>query len=466
MKRYKSLILALCAILLCTASYAARSPKYVFYFIGDGMGVNVVQLAEMYQASLKGEVGIEPLVFSQFPVVSFGTTYSSDSDVTDSAASGTALATGVKTKNGCLGLGPAGERLESVAEKAHKRGVKVGIVTSVGINHATPAAFYAHQAERSMFYEISLDMIASGFEFFGGGNIERRNKLNDGTKVRDITEVMEDNGYTVVRGVEEYEARRAGADRIVMLPSPKKGLWYQIDRIQRDTAAMRLTDLTKAAIEYLDNRKGFFLMVEGGNIDGAEHGHDGATAIYDVLDFANSVSLAYEFYKQHPSETLIIVTADHETGGLALDPENATDLSVLQYQKCSQERLSSLLKKEMKSAGKSTLSWEETKAFLSEYTGLWDKVPVNWEQEKYLRDTYEETVAQHQAGHQKDLYTDNALLVARAVKVLNEIARVHWTTEHSAGMVPTYAIGVGAYRFAGKMDNTLIPGLISQIAKY
>lgn len=466
MKRYKSLILALCAILLCTASYAARSPKYVFYFIGDGMGVNIVQLTEMYRSSLKGELGVDPLVFSQFPVVSFGTTYSADSDVTDSAASGTALATGVKTSNYSLGVGPAGERLESVAEKAHKRGKKVGIVTSVGINHATPGAFYAHQRERSMFYEISLDMIASGFEFFGGGYIERRNKLNDGTRVREITEVMEENGYAVVRGMEQYEARKNESERIVMLPAPKKGLWYQIDRIHRDSTAMRLTDLTKAAIDFLDNRKGFFLMVEGGNIDGAEHGHDGATAIYDVLDFANSVSLAYEFYKQHPSETLIIVTADHETGGLALDPENATDLSVLQYQKCSQERMSTLFKKEMESAGKDILSWEETKAFISKYTGLWEKVPVNWEQEKYLRDTYEETVARHEAGHQKDLYADNALLVARAVRVLNETARIHWTTEHSAGMVPTYAIGVGAYRFAGKMDNTLIPKNIVQIAKY
>ena len=462
----KRFFLIVFSILFSVSSFAQKAPKYVFYFIGDGMGINMVQMTEMYRASVKGELGVDPLVFSNFPVASFGTTYSANSDVTDSAASGTALATGVKTCNSRLGIGPDGSRLESIAEKARDRGRKVGIVTTDGVNHATPGAFYAHQMDRNMFYEISNDLIASGFDFFAGSHIEKRGRLYDGTKVRDIREVMSENGYKIVYGEDEFEANRKSSEHMVMLPAPKKGLWYQIDRKERDTTAMTLACLTKSAIKFLDGKKGFFLMVEGGNIDGAEHGHDGATAIWEVLGFNDAVAEALSFYNKHKDETLIVVTADHETGGVALDPEKPGDLALLQYQKRSQEEISGLLDKKVKAAGDHILTWEEAKDFLSEYTGLWTHVPVSWDQEKYLHDTYEFTVAKKELGHQIDLYADNALLVARAVLVLNENAHVHWTTSHSAGMVPVYAIGVGAEKFAGKMDNAIIPKLISQIANY
>jgi len=464
----KNKFLAAVLFLLLTAFSlsAKKAPKYVFYFIGDGMGANVVQLAEMYRASMNGHLGVEPLVFSQFPVVSFGTTYSADNDVTDSAASGTALATGTKTNNYTVGLGPDGQRLTPIAEKAHKKGVKVGIMTTDGINHATPAAFYAHQQERSMFYEISLDLISSGYDFFASQYIERTSRLNDGTKVKNIKEVIAENGYTIAYGIEEFETKRADASKMLLLPVPKKGSGFQIDR-RGVPEAVGLTGFVKAAISFLYGKDGFFIMAEASKIDGAGHGHDAATSIYEVLDLNNAVTAAYEFYKQHPDETLIVVTADHDTGCISLDPETPNDLTVLQYQKNSQEKISSILDKKLEEVGTKSLTWEETKEFLAEYTGLWTKVPVSKEQEEYLVDTYNKTLAVNERGHQIDLYADNALLVARAIKVLNENAHIKWGTEsHSSGYVPVFAIGPGSEQFSGKMDNSLIPRIITQIAKY
>ena len=161
--------------LLITLGTWAQTPKYVFFFIGDGMGANSVQLTEMYLASVQGKLGIEPLCFSQFPVATMATHYSFNNDVTDSAASGTALATGVKTKNGFLGIDPEGNPIRNMAEMAKAKGQKVGIVTTTGVNHATPGAFEAHQPDRGMYYEISQDMIANGFDFYGGAALYGEN---------------------------------------------------------------------------------------------------------------------------------------------------------------------------------------------------------------------------------------------------------------------------------------------------
>ena len=132
--------------------------KYVFYFIGDGMGVNQVNGTEMFQAELQnGRIGVEPLLFTQFPVVAIATTFSATNSVTDSAAAGTALATGQKTYNHAISVGENKDAIQTVAEKAKKAGRKVGVATSVSVDHATPSAFYAHQPDRDMYYEIALD---------------------------------------------------------------------------------------------------------------------------------------------------------------------------------------------------------------------------------------------------------------------------------------------------------------------
>lgn len=162
MKRLTYLLLF---VLMAGMTYAQQA-KYVFFFIGDGMGVNQVNTTEMFRAEMEdGRIGTQKLLFGSFPAAGIATSYSASNSVTDSSAGGTALATGSKTYNGAIGVDVNKEALESVAYQAKKSGKKVGIATTVSVDHATPAAFYAHQPNRSMYYEIALELPKSGFDF-------------------------------------------------------------------------------------------------------------------------------------------------------------------------------------------------------------------------------------------------------------------------------------------------------------
>ncbi len=163
----KRLIYVLFFVLLAGTSYAQRA-KYVFYFIGDGMGVNQVNGTEMYLAEQEGRIGVKPLLFTTFPAGTVATTFSATNSVTDIFSSH-ALATGAKTYNGAIGMDDDKNALQTVAEKAKKAGRKVGVTTSVSVDHATPAGIYAHQPNRSMYYEIALDLPKASFDFYAGG---------------------------------------------------------------------------------------------------------------------------------------------------------------------------------------------------------------------------------------------------------------------------------------------------------
>lgn len=154
MKRLSYLLL----FVLLAGMASAQTAKYVFYFIGDGMGVNQVNGTEMYLAEQEGRIGAKSLLFTTFPVASVATTFSATNSVTDSSAAGTALATGSKTYNGAIGMDDQKQPLQSVAAQAKAAGKKVGVATSVSVDHATPAAFYAHQPDRDMYYEIATDL--------------------------------------------------------------------------------------------------------------------------------------------------------------------------------------------------------------------------------------------------------------------------------------------------------------------
>ena len=454
------------SILLISLCALAQTPKYVFYFIGDGMGANSVQLTEMYRASIKGELGIEPLCFSQFPVATMSTHYSANSDVTDSAASGTALATGVKTRNSRLGVDPDGKPLRNMAEMAKAKGQKVGIVTTTGVNHATPGAFEAHQPDRGMYYEIAQDMIANGFDFYGGAALYGENSRPE-TPLRPQFEAA---GYTICNP-QAFQTGWKDMKKVLMLPGEGQYISYSIDTVndtpehQQDHVTFK--QLVESAVTFLmkDNKKGFFLMAEGSEIDHANHSHDAATCIQEVIDFDEGIKVAYEFYKKYPKQTLIVVTADHETGSLTLSPRNEKDLARLQVQKHSMNTLSSILRRRMEER-QDVLSWDEIKEFLGEELGLWKEFSVSWEDEKMLRDIYESTVAKRKSGSVKDLYADNAKIVAAAVGVLNSRARVYWVSGHSAGYTPVYVIGAGSQYFTHKTDNAELARTIMQVAGY
>jgi alkaline phosphatase len=464
MKKYKFILLL---FVFAAAQFVAGQAKYVFYFIGDGMGVNYIDVTEAYLSALNGKRGTGQLLMTTFPAASFISTYSADNDITDSAAAGTALATGEKTNNGFIGLLPDSSRIVSIAEKAKKAGKKVGIASTVPINHATPASFYGHQPKRSMYYEISQDLLKSDFDFFGGASFYNRNTLYDKTKAPDIYPLIEQAGYYIAKGMDDFKANSQKSDKVVLVPKEWEepdGIPYEIDRKSGD---LSLKEITEAAIDVLtrNNNKGFFVMLEGGRIDWAGHGNDGAALVHEVIDMDEAIKVAYDFYRKHPKETLIVITADHETGGMSVG-RGRLNLSVLQYQKKSTDGLSAQLNELVKSKN-GKVSWEEVKNLLTETMGFWKEIPVSWENEKKLRDVYEETIAKRKDLKDANLYAENALLAAKAKEVINDIAYLGWTTgSHSANYVPVFAIGAGYEQFTHKMDNTEIPKKIMQIAKY
>ncbi len=465
MKRF---IYTLFFILIAVA--ANGQAKYVFYFIGDGMGLEQVNGTEMYLADKnENRIGVQPLLFTQFPVASMATTFAATNSITDSSAAGTALSTGVKTYNDAIGVGVNKERLETVAEKARKAGKRVGITTSVSVDHATPAAFYAHQPERGWYYEIATDLPKANFDFYAGGGFVRPNKTHDGKEAPSLFPLFEEAGYVIAKGYNDYKTKAGAAKKMILIQEDGKSpsaLPYAIDRKAGD---LTLAQITESAIDFLskDARKGFFLMVEGGKIDWACHGNDGGTVFNEVIDFESAVQVAYEFYKKHPKETLIVVTADHETGGLGLGVSGYTlKLKALANQALSQDELSNALSA-LRKAKNNHVSWEDVKALLSEKMGFWTKLPLKWEQERMLRDEFEVSFVQNKAVFEESLYAKTEPLAARARFIINQIAGLGWTTNsHSAGYVPVYAIGAGSELFQGKMDNTDIPKRIAKAGKY
>ena len=464
----KKLIYTLFFVLISVV--ANGQAKYVFYFIGDGMGVNQVNGTEMFQAELQnGRIGVEPLLFTQFPVATMATTFSATNSVTDSAAAGTALATGKKTYNHAISVNEEKNAIQTVAEKAKNAGKKVGVTTSVSVDHATPAAFYAHQPNRSMYYEIALDLPKAGFDFYAGGGFLKPSTTADKKEAPSIFPIIEEAGYTIARGLDEYKTKAADAKKMILIQ--KEGavpscLPYAIDREEGD---LTLPEITESAISFLTkgNNKGFFLMVEGGKIDWACHGNDPATVFEEVIDLDNAVKVAYEFYKKHPKETLIVVTADHETGGLGLGiGKYELHLKSLLNQKQSQDLLSKAIT-DLRKEKSGKASWDEVKALLADKMGFWKELPLTWEQEKMLRDEYETSFVKNKIIFEESLYAKTEPLAAAAKKVMSQIAMVGWTSSsHTAGYVPVFAIGAGSGLFVGKMDNTEIPKRIAKAAGY
>ena len=458
-------------LLSCNWSFAQQA-KYVFYFIGDGMGVNQVQGTELFQGEMKGEIAIEPLCFTQFPVSTVATTFSATNGVTDSAAAGTALATGNKTKNGAIGvLKDLKTPVNSVAVWAKNSGRKVGVATSVSVDHATPAAFYAHEAGRGSYYNIGADLYAAGFDFYAGSDfMEPDNKKDKSAK--NLYKMADEYGYSIARGYNDYTKKSAKADKMILFQSEeasskdRSAIPYAIDRTEKD---LSLEEITRSAIDFLskDLSKGFFLMVEGGKIDWACHSNDAATAFREVQDLDKAIRQAYEFYKQHPDETLIVVTADHETGGIVLGTgEYRLNLKALENQKMSESGFTKVLNT-LRKKYKNNVPWESVKTALKENFGFWDEIKLSEEQEKRLVNVYENTLKGQKKKKKKSEYARDEALAAEAKRIVSEIALIGWTSGgHSAGYVPVFAIGAGAENFSGRLDNTQIPALIAKSAGY
>lgn len=457
-------------ILILISVVANGQAKYVFYFIGDGMGVNQVNGTEMYRAeSTDGRIGTTPLCFTQFPVGTMATTFSATNSVTDSAAGGTALATGSKTYNHAISVDQQKNALQTVAEKAKKAGRKVGITTSVSVDHATPASFYAHQPDRDMYYEIAQDLMKANFDFYAGAGFLKPTTSFDKKEVPSIFPMFETAGYTLAKGYKDFKTKSSKAEKMILIQEDGKdpsSLPYALDRQQND---LTLAQITESAIEFLTKGKdkGFFLMVEGGKIDWACHNNDAATVFNEVIDMDEAVKVAFEFYKKHPKETLIVITADHETGGIVLGTgQYALNLKALKHQKNSADVLSARIT-DLRKAKNNKVTWEDMKTLLANEMGFWKELPISWEQEKRLRDEFEKTFVKNKVAFAESMYSKNEPMAARAKEVMDEIAMIGWTSGgHSAGFVPIFAIGAGSNLFGSKIDNTDIPKRIAQAAGY
>ena len=273
--------------------------KNVIFMIGDGMGIPAVYAAMT--------VSDKPLNIERCPVTGLQKTFSSNNYITDSGAAGTALATGTKTKNGAIGMDSLGNRLKSILEIAEERGLATGLVSTSSITHATPASFIAHQSSRGSYEDIAMDFLKTDIDVFIGGGYDhfakRKDKLN-------LIDSLKFRGYEVDTSMsmvlKSTSRKLAGLTAPVHNPYRLKG------------RGEMLPEASIKAIEILNkNPKGFFLMIEGSQIDWAGHANVADTLVDETLDFDKAVGVALDFAK-NDGHTLVVITADHETGGVTI----------------------------------------------------------------------------------------------------------------------------------------------------
>jgi alkaline phosphatase len=443
--------------------------KYVFLFIGDGMGVAQVNLAQGYLAALDDKIGLKPLTFTAFPQVGLVSNYANNQLITCSAAAGTALATGNKTNTGRISMDPTGTvPYESIATKAKKSGFKVGILTTVSIDHATPSAFYAHLPERDMYFQIGVQLTHSGFDYFAGGGFVAPEDTLDGMLVN-LVDLAKENGYKVVNTRADFEKLAPGEVKTLVQSPRLAGEASMPFYIDMDPGDLTLADYTAKAINLLTNDKGFFMMIEGGKIDWACHGNDAASVIQEVISMDKAVENAYSFYMKHPDETLIIVTADHETGGLALgnyEMKYSSNIGLLKYQKSSVEELYKIVEKfRGNRAGTPDEDFTKMMKIVETEIGLnsrHNNTLLTDEEIAALKKIYMTNV--YGSGDEQGNIGNYGAFIDAAIKLLAEKAGISWgSSAHTFINVPVYAIGPGAEKFSGYIDNTDIPRIIAEL---
>lgn len=455
-------LMVVCALMALPLMALAGAPKYIFYFIGDGMGVAQVTNTQLYNARVLGSE--TPLVFTTFPVASLATTHSASTDVTDSAAAGTALATGNKTKNGMLGMDADTVAVTSIARKLQALGFGIGLVTTVAIDDATPGAFYANVPNRKHYYDIGRQLAESGYQFAAGASL--RGAWDKEGNDTDLMQYFETENVSVHYGLAGVDTT---ANRLLVLSPYHKEQQNEIGyAIDAREGALTLAELTRAGIEQLlrVSPGKFFMMVEGGSIDHAGHANDGATAIHEVLAFNEALKIAYDFYLRHPDETLILVTADHETGGMSVG-NNTTGYSVqldkITGQKVSKDEFSAICRNILNSH--ESFTWDDMKSLMSEKLGVGKTVELSDTDLEKLHQIFKEVFEKREAGlDQKTLYSTFDGFTNTVFGMINTQAGIGWTTGHHTGMpVPVYAIGVDADRFSQMNDNTDLPKKLLQI---
>lgn len=455
-------IIAAVALVFASVAAYAQAPKYVFYYIGDGMGVGPVSAAESYYRTVLNNE--EPLLMTQFPVTGLCYTYSSSSRITDSAAAGTALSTGTKTKNSMLGMAPDTTNVTSIAKVLQGLGYGIGITTSVAPDDATPAAFYAHVPNRSMYYEIDSQMAETGYQFIAGAGLRGLVKDREET---DILDRFSKNNVQLVYGPEQIAD--INREHVVLL-NPRDNhfdneIGYTIDTIP---GVLNLPLIAKTCLNHLEKYSpdSFFMMVEGGNIDHALHGNDGGTAVKEIINFNEAIQVAYDFYLKHPDETLIVVTADHDTGGMTIiNPRGAKGgLENIQWQSISKEVFSEFCKSLLRT--RMVYKWEDMREYLADKLGFFSHINISEGQENLLRELFDKTFEMRNSADQQTLYASFNEFSVEVFRMFSEATGLGFTTtSHSGTPVPVFAIGVGADKFRSFNNNSEIPRTILSLIR-
>ncbi len=442
-----ALIITLCA---GTGSYAeiVRQPKGIILLIGDGMGINQVRSAAIYSKEVLGKT----LAMDSIVTRGVTTTCSADSEVTDSAAACTALYAGHKTKNGMLNILPDATRVFGIGHAAKKAGLSVGVLSTTRLTHATPAGVYSASDHRDKENLIADQLPEFGPDVAMAGGLrhfiaqdQKGSKRNDG---RHLVEEMRKKGYAYVTNSAELSAVDPTCTDKLLGLFANSHMAYELDRgnVPELGKQPSLAVMTKTALSILGrNPKGFFVMIEGGRIDHACHSHDIKASIYDTMAFDDAVRVALEYQKIHP-EILVLVTADHETGGLGLGTgtEYSLDIKALKPMTNSTEYLHHNLHRqpgkldEILKAGGFDLTDKE-RALLT----------------KYPPDTKTSSVTELSGyGKKIDNYMFSWVHYALG-SIESDRAKIGWTAfVHTAQPVITLAAGPGAREFSGSYDNT------------
>jgi len=448
MKKFiiSSLLSAITLSLSCTASANDNKmnesvlPKNIIMIVGDGMGPAYTTAYRYFNDDPNTEM-VEETVFDR-NLVGMSSTYPAKVSgyVTDSAASATALSSGIKTYNNAIGVDVNENPVETVLEWAKKQGKKTAVVVTSQINHATPASYLAHNKSRRNYNEIADSYIDNGIKadlYFGGGwdYFIRED--------RDLVAQFKQNGFHYI---DDYSAlNNLPKNQPVLGLFGKQSLPWALD----DDNKHRLSTLTQVATTQLENDNGYFMLVEASQIDWGGHANDIAASMAEMDDLAKTIEFLEKYVQLHP-DTLVILTADHSTGGFTIgaNGEYAWRPDVLKTMKRSTEIIA-----------KRFVNIDITKKAASELLNftVTDQEVLQLQQEKInAKEALVAFEALSEAEQSKMRKPDMARIIRKAVlNIIDQRTNTGWTTSgHTAVDVPVFAFGKESDRFSGKLDNT------------
>lgn len=453
-----AIALGLAAISLCAVMFGdfgaqaegevPAEPKHVFIFVGDGMGINQLAATRYFQAARDGTdtVNIWRDSFDSFPVVGLMSTHSQEQP-TDSAASITAMLSGQKVHNEAINYSSDDDRtLTPLASVLKANGYAVGVVTSTSVDHATPAGMYATATQRYDYAVIAAQgLVPNYLDFLGGGGF--RAEPYDALLSQAVN-----SGFEVFEGANAIREMGEGATPVLALAHGALSSYemaYEIDRAraaQYGGTDLSLAELLRACMTRLEDKAPFVVLCEGAKIDMACADGDLATALWEVEALDNAVKEAMAFYREHPEDTLIIVLADHETGGLRI--KGGADFSKLVGQRASAYRFEGIMQELYDDGEGFDAAMEKAEHYFSVAADV-----LSESQLAEFKDEFEDSKRDDSDDFTKALLNYMQSQASVSLETVN----------HTGQPVGVYALGAGAELFAGVYDNTAIHTKLMQV---